>query len=147
MGITLLWPWPLTQGHQYQFGLSQCNKQPYSENRVQIGGILFTWNPDTHTYRQRHTHTHTHTQTNWSENITPPRFRGGVKMSIILPLLFFSSWQCVFVLSQNDTLPKISWHCTAFFTVSLWFTIIWQFSIKFDDLNKNCIKFTNFRKT
>ena len=21
---------------------------------------------------------HTHTQTNWSENITPPRFRGGV---------------------------------------------------------------------
>ena len=29
-----------------------------------------------HTDRQ--THTHTHTQTNCSENITPPRFRGGV---------------------------------------------------------------------
>ena len=25
-----------------------------------------------------HTHTHTHTQTHWSENITPPRFRGGL---------------------------------------------------------------------
>ena len=27
----------------------------------------------------RQTHTHTHTETNWSENITPPWFRGGVK--------------------------------------------------------------------
>ena len=26
-----------------------------------------------------HRQTHTYTQTNWSENITPPRFRGGVK--------------------------------------------------------------------
>ena len=32
-----------------------------------------------HTDRQTDTHTHTDTQTNWSENITPPRFRGGVK--------------------------------------------------------------------
>ena len=32
---------------------------------------------DRQTYR--HTHTHTDRQTNWSENITPPRFRGGVK--------------------------------------------------------------------
>ena len=49
---------------------------------------LFGWNfvhkkcrthrhTDTHTHT--HTHTHTDTQTNWSENITPPRFRGGVK--------------------------------------------------------------------
>ena len=33
-----------------------------------------------------HTHTHTHTQTdtqtNCSENVTPPRFRGGVTMSV-----------------------------------------------------------------
>ena len=27
----------------------------------------------------RQTHTHPHRQTNWSENITPPRFHGGVK--------------------------------------------------------------------
>ena len=32
-----------------------------------------------HTDTQTDRHTHTHTQTNWSENITPPRFRGGVK--------------------------------------------------------------------
>ena len=32
-----------------------------------------------HTDRQTDRHTHTHTQTNCSENITPPRFRGGVK--------------------------------------------------------------------
>ena len=35
-----------------------------------------------HKKRAGHTHTNTHrqtdTQTNWSENITPPRFRGGV---------------------------------------------------------------------
>ena len=33
----------------------------------------------THRHTDTHTHTHTDTQTNWSENITPPRFRGGVK--------------------------------------------------------------------
>ena len=44
----------------------------------------FGWNfvhkktVDTQTDRQTDTHTHTHTQTNCSENITPPRFRGGV---------------------------------------------------------------------
>ena len=87
MGITSLWPWPLTQGHQIQYGPSQCSKQPFSENRVQIDASVrleFCSQevPDTQTDRQtdRHTHTHTHTdtQTNWSENITPPRFRGGV---------------------------------------------------------------------
>ena len=30
-------------------------------------------------HTDRHTHRRTHTQTNWSENITPPRFCGGVK--------------------------------------------------------------------
>ena len=29
-------------------------------------------------HTDRHTHTHTDTQTNCNENITPPRFRGGV---------------------------------------------------------------------
>ena len=37
--------------------------------------FLFT-SIQTHT----HTRTHTHTQTNCSENITPPRFRGGIKI-------------------------------------------------------------------
>ena len=39
---------------------------------------------DTQTHRQtdRQTHTHTDTQTNWSENITPPRFRWGVKIEM-----------------------------------------------------------------
>ena len=39
----------------------------------------FGWN-FVHKKRAGHTHTHTHTdtQTNCSENITPPRFRGGV---------------------------------------------------------------------
>ena len=32
----------------------------------------------TTTYTNIHTHTQTHTQTNSSENITPPRFCGGV---------------------------------------------------------------------
>ena len=33
----------------------------------------------THTHTETHTHTHTHKETNWIENITPSRFRGGVK--------------------------------------------------------------------
>ena len=37
IGITSLWPWLLTQGNQFQWGLSQCGKQPFSENCVQIG--------------------------------------------------------------------------------------------------------------
>ena len=37
----------------------------------------FGWN-FVHKKRARHTDTQTHTLTNWSENITPPRFRGGV---------------------------------------------------------------------
>ena len=32
---------------------------------------------------QTDTQTHTHTQTNCSENITPPRFRGGVIINLI----------------------------------------------------------------
>ena len=34
---------------------------------------------ETNGQTDRQTHTHTHRQTNWSKNITPPRFRGGVK--------------------------------------------------------------------
>ena len=36
MSITSLWPWPLTQGNQFQKDSSQYGKQPISENRVQI---------------------------------------------------------------------------------------------------------------
>ena len=47
-----------------------------------FGWNLFTRKePDTHTHTQ--TDRHTDTQTNCSENITPPRFRGGVKMLIL----------------------------------------------------------------
>ena len=77
MGITSLWPWPLTQGHQNQFGLSQCQKQPFSENRVQIGAsvrVEFC----SQEVRDTQTHRQTDTQTNCSENITLPRFHGGV---------------------------------------------------------------------
>ena len=79
-GITSLWPWPLTQGHQIQQGPSQCRKQPFSENRVQIGesvGLEFCSQefPDTQT--DRHTHTQTHRQTAM-KIFTPPRFRGDV---------------------------------------------------------------------
>ena len=41
------------------------------------------------THRQTHTHRHTDTQTNWSENITPPRFRGGVTKNTWQNLHFF----------------------------------------------------------
>ena len=37
---------------------------------------LFGWN---FVHKKCRTHRHTDTQTNWSENITPPRFRGGIK--------------------------------------------------------------------
>ena len=57
-------------------------------------GFLFTSKHHTHTHSLTHTHTHTHThihthththsqtdrQTNCSENITYPRFRGGVNI-------------------------------------------------------------------
>ena len=42
---------------------------------IRLAGILF---------KRSAGHTGTHTQTNCSENITPPRFRGGVKIHIIL---------------------------------------------------------------
>ena len=80
MGITSLWPWPLTQGHQFQRCSIQCGKQTFSENRVQIGSPVrlefFSQ------VELTHRHTDTHTQTNWSENITLPRFCGSVKISI-----------------------------------------------------------------
>ena len=65
----------LTQGPQCQQGLSQCSKQPFIENRVQVGNP-FGWN---FVHKQSSDkHTDTHTQTNLNGNITPPQFRGGV---------------------------------------------------------------------
>ena len=40
MNITSQWPWLLTQGHQFQQGLSKCNKQTFSENCAQIGTFV-----------------------------------------------------------------------------------------------------------
>ena len=69
-------------------GPSQGGKQPFSENRVQIGAFVrldFCSQEvaDTQTDRQ------THTQTNCSENITPPRFRGGVIIKINEILIYY----------------------------------------------------------
>ena len=57
----------------------QCCKQPFSENCVQIGASvrLEFCLQEFRTHRQ--TDRHTDTPTNCNENITPPRFRGGVK--------------------------------------------------------------------
>ena len=45
----------------------------------------FGWNfVHKQSWTHTHTHTDTHTQTNWRENITPPRFRGGVIINEIL---------------------------------------------------------------
>ena len=94
MDIESLWPWPLTIGHQFQLGMSQCCKQPFRKNRVQIDvyvrlEFFFTSRAghtdiqtDRHTHTHTHTHRHTDTQTNCSENITPPRFRGGEKRKL-----------------------------------------------------------------
>ena len=71
------WPWPLTQGHQFQQDLSQCSKQLFNENCVQISTSVcleFCSLTDWHTDRQ------THIQTYCSENITSPRIRGSVKI-------------------------------------------------------------------
>ena len=54
----------------FHYGLTQCGKQSFSENRS--AGIWFT-------SRARQTHR----QTNCGENITHPRFRGGVKMCLL----------------------------------------------------------------
>ena len=45
-------------------------QKPRPNRCIHSAGILFTRKLDTQT----------HTQTNWSENITPPGFRGGVKI-------------------------------------------------------------------
>ena len=85
-----LWP----KVHNFKLDLSQCVNQPFNENCVQIGNAL-GWNfvhkktVDTQTHTHTLTHTHTHTQTNCSENITLPRFRGGVKIVRLVPLLSY----------------------------------------------------------
>ena len=61
-----LWPWPLTQGHQFEKGLSQCAKQPISKNRVQIGvsvQLEFCSQEKSRTHTHTHTHTHRDRQT------------------------------------------------------------------------------------
>ena len=59
MGITSLWPWPLTQGHQIHKGLSQCGKHSCSENCVQIGAsVRLEFCSQEMPDRQTHTHTH-----------------------------------------------------------------------------------------
>ena len=52
-------------------------KQPFSKNRVQIGASVLL---EFCSQEKLDTKTDTHTQTNCSENITPPRLRGGVKI-------------------------------------------------------------------
>ena len=62
MGITSLWPWLLTQGHQFQQDLSQCGKQPFSENRVQIDSFVrleFCSQVESDTQTDRQTHRQT----------------------------------------------------------------------------------------
>ena len=95
MGITSLWPWPLTQGHRFQKGLSQCDEKPFSENWVKIGssagsaGILFT-------SRAGYVHRQTERQANCSENIT----RGGVRKSL-----------CNYLLDRSvDSQISYPWH-------------------------------------
>ena len=76
MDITSLWPWPLTQGHQFQYvrasTVSNRIVQTASKSVHPFGWNLVHW--------QTHTQTDRNTQTNCSENnfITPSRFRGGV---------------------------------------------------------------------
>ena len=89
--ITSLWR-PMTQGQQFQKGLSQCGKQLFIENRFKI--VASIWleycsqaEPDTH----RHTSTSTQTM-QWS--ITPPRFLGCV---IIVLVLYWSCLKCVLI--------------------------------------------------
>ena len=81
-------------------GSSQCGKQPFSENRVQIGSSVWLEfcsqaEPDRQADKKTDTHTHTDTQTNYSENITPPLFHGGVIIlfyrSFVTNMMFYSS--------------------------------------------------------
>ena len=66
------------QGHQCQYGLSQCSKQSFSEKHVQIGASVrleFCSQAESDTQTDRQTHRQTALK-----NISPPRFRGGVKI-------------------------------------------------------------------
>ena len=56
--------------------VSQCSKQPFSENRVKIGSSVRLEFCSQEIIG--HTDTQTDTQTNCSKNITPPRVRWGV---------------------------------------------------------------------
>ena len=55
MDIVSLWPWPLTQGHQFQKGLSQCGNR--------IGAFVRLEFRSKEKIRHSHTQRHTHRQT------------------------------------------------------------------------------------
>ena len=69
MGITSLWPWPK---------VINFNRVPASAVNNHIAKTA-SKSVNLEFCSQAEPDTLTDTQTNWSENITPPRFRGGVK--------------------------------------------------------------------
>ena len=60
MDIASTLPWPLTQGHQFLKGSSQFGKQPFSENRVQIGTSFRLEFCSQENIGHTHRHTYTH---------------------------------------------------------------------------------------
>ena len=79
-----LWPKVINFNRARTSVISNHLAKTASKSEHRSAGILFTRKLDTQTDRQ----TDTHTQTNCSENITPPRFRGGViNQSINLKIL------------------------------------------------------------
>ena len=62
-------------------------RKPRPNRCIRSAGILFTRSAG---QTDRHTHTHTQRQT---ENITPPRFRGGVINDQLNHSLIFADWQ------------------------------------------------------
>ena len=79
--------WPKVTNFKRVWAIAVCNLLVKTASKFVHP---FGWNfvhRHTHTYihTHKHTHTNTHTdrQTNWSKNITPPRFCGGVIKIII----------------------------------------------------------------
>ena len=105
MDITSLWSWSLTQGHKFQKGSSDCSKQLFSEARVKIGvAVWSTFCSQTDT----HTHKHTHRQTNWSKDITPPRFRGGVKTRWVI-VIFYNEGIQLYAAHSGGWCSDLTW--------------------------------------
>ena len=79
MDIKSLWPWPLTQGHQFQLGLSQCSKQPFSENHVRIrSSVRLEFCSQENI---RHTHKHTD-KLKWKYNPSTISWRCNYQINI-----------------------------------------------------------------